>query len=688
MSSTIDAAGAEPSAPPLKSVALGAVKKPFSKTESARYNTIFDRFASVQKDGEKYLNFDDFLNAIAPDESFERVSKDQYGLLFQAANQSKTGLIKRDEFLEFGRLLGLPDAEYQAAFRIFDRDSDGRITLKQFKQVYSENIGPDSIPFNFKTDWFSLYVGRKDENDTMDYNEFTQLIRGVQAERLRQAFDYVDKTKNGRVNMEEFKRVMLNTAGHKLSSNVLDNLEQLLGLPKSIPFVSVVAFSHIIRDFMAIEKVVEQATKRNKDGMITKDEFLTYASEDARYSLFTPLEADMLFKLASGGGNADEVRVGFNDVAKLLDPSWQPALPVGAKPQSQSNAPVKQSSFLYDFLHSIYSFGLGGLAGGIGATVVYPIDLVKTRLQNQRSGPGGGTPLYNNSIDCVRKVFRNEGARGFYRGLGPQLIGVAPEKAIKLTVNDLIRYKTRDPQTGQISLPMEIVAGGTAGGCQVIFTNPLEIVKIRLQIQGEVAKAEGIPRRSALWIVRSLGVAGLYKGASACLLRDVPFSAIYFPAYAHLKKDTFGEGKNGKKLSFGETLLAAAIAGMPAAYFTTPADVIKTRLQVEARKGQTTYKGIGDAFGKIMAEEGIRAFFKGGPARVLRSSPQFGTTLVAYEFLQQWFPFTYGADEKAKTAMAGMSATDPRFSYLRSRNALKLLLDMDSSFGRKSKAQA
>jgi solute carrier family 25 aspartate/glutamate transporter 12/13 len=54
-----------------------------------------------------------------------------------------------------------------------------------------------------------------------------------------------------------------------------------------------------------------------------------------------------------------------------------------------------------------------------------------------------------------------------------------------------------------------------------VFTNPLEIVKIRLQVQGELSKnVEGVPKRSAMWIVRNLGLMGLYKGASACLLRD------------------------------------------------------------------------------------------------------------------------------------------------------------------------
>ena len=79
-------------------------------------------------------------------------------------------------------------------------------------------------------------------------------------------------------------------------------------------------------------------------------------------------------------------------------------------------------------------------------------------------------------------------------------------------------------------------------------------------MQGEAAKLEGAVPKGAVHIIRQLGLLGLYKGASACLLRDIPFSAIYFPAYSHLKKDVFNEGYNGKQLSFFETLTSAAVA--------------------------------------------------------------------------------------------------------------------------------
>ena len=122
-------------------------------------------------------------------------------------------------------------------------------------------------------------------------------------------------------------------------------------------------------------------------------------------------------------------------------------------------APVDRS-VVSQMLESAYRFTLGAVAGGrfhhlsqmfslcfisvllffiffisaVGATAVYPIDLVKTRMQNQRAGSYIGELMYRSSWDCCKKVIRHEGFFGLYRGLVPQLMGVAPEKAIKLTV--------------------------------------------------------------------------------------------------------------------------------------------------------------------------------------------------------------------------------------------------------------
>jgi solute carrier family 25 aspartate/glutamate transporter 12/13 len=131
-----------------------------------------------------------------------------------------------------------------------------------------------------------------------------------------------------------------------------------------------------------------------------------------------------------------------------------------------------------------------------------------------------------------------------------------------------------------------------------------------------------------------------------------------------LKKDFFGESPQ-KSLGVLQMLTAGAIAGMPAAYLTTPCDVIKTRLQVEARKGEVAYTGLRHAASTIWKEEGFKAFFKGGPARIMRSSPQFGFTLAGYEVLQRGTSLSKFAFIQTSILTSRSSTTNARILSVR-----------------------
>jgi len=358
----------------------------------------------------------------------------------------------------------------------------------------------------------------------MTYPQFSQMMRGLQGERVRQGFQYLDTDDDGYIEPEEFQRIIMETARHKLSDHLLDNLHTLCNISagSKISYANVRAFQNMIREMDLVELIIRNATHKSKDGKITRSDFLNEAARTTRFSLFTPMEADILFHFA--GMDEPSGRLGLMDFAKVLDASWQNAYSLGSDVASEAvdvgqKALIRTHSLLHGVLESVHHFALGSLAGAFGAFMVYPIDLVKTRMQNQRSGRVGEL-LYKNSIECARKVVKNEGIRGLYSGVWPQMVGVAPEKAIKLTVNDLMRGYFMDRKTKSIWWGYEMLAGGAAGGCQVIFTNPLEIVKIRLQVQGEISGTTSAPKRSALWIIRNLGLLGLYKGASACLLRD------------------------------------------------------------------------------------------------------------------------------------------------------------------------
>jgi hypothetical protein len=169
----------------------------------------------------------------------------------------------------------------------------------------------------------------------------------------------------------------------------------------------------------------------------------------------------------------------------------------------------------------------------------------------------------------------------------------------------------------------ELTAGCCVGALQVIITNPAEIVKVRLQLANNSSST-----------IKSIfndigGVKGMYKGASACFIRDIPFSGIYFPVYA-ICKDIFSIESN--YMGYFNVLLSGSIAGMISASITTPADVIKTRLQA---KNSSEYKGLVDCLHKVISNEGYKALFKGLVPRVVRSSPQYGFMLLSYEILSK-----------------------------------------------------
>ncbi|XP_036817107.1 mitochondrial glutamate carrier 1 [Oncorhynchus mykiss] len=284
----------------------------------------------------------------------------------------------------------------------------------------------------------------------------------------------------------------------------------------------------------------------------------------------------------------------------------------------------------------------GGIAGLIGVSCVFPIDLAKTRLQNQQNG----SRLYTSMSDCLIKTIRSEGYFGMYRGSAVNLTLVTPEKAIKLAANDFFRqYLSKDGQ--KLTLVKEMLAGCGAGTCQVIVTTPMEMLKIQLQDAGRIEAQRKLmpetvvpgtaPTKSptAMQLTRELlkekGIAGLYKGLGATLLRDVPFSIIYFPLFANLN-DLGKRGAEGPA-PFYVSFLAGCLAGSTAAVAVNPVDVIKTRIQ-SMNRGSTeeTYSGVTDCISKIMKNEGPSAFLKGAYCRALVIAPLFGIAQVVYFF--------------------------------------------------------
>jgi len=302
----------------------------------------------------------------------------------------------------------------------------------------------------------------------------------------------------------------------------------------------------------------------------------------------------------------------------------------------KTQVPVQQFSLLPKIVN-------GGIAGIIGVTCVFPLDLVKTRLQNQKVGPNG-EKMYSSMLDCFKKTYRAEGYFGMYRGSAVNILLITPEKAIKLAANDYFRHRLTS-KDGKLPVTREMIAGGSAGLCQIVVTTPMELLKIQLQDAGRVAaqlKAAGqstahLPKISALGITKELlrtkGIFGLYKGTGATMMRDVSFSVVYFPLFANLNRLGPKKHPGSNEAVFWWSFVSGMIAGSVSACVVNPADVVKTRLQL-LNKGASdeTYSGIVDAFRKIYRNEGPSAFFKGALCRMIVIAPLFGIAQMVYYF--------------------------------------------------------
>jgi solute carrier family 25 aspartate/glutamate transporter 12/13 len=133
----------------------------------------------------------------------------------------------------------------------------------------------------------------------MTYEQFSQLLRAIQGENVRQTFHGFDPKATGFIEVADFMRIVQETAGHKLSEHILDNLSTFISVEAAtkIPYANVPAFQDVMRemDTPSTYTVVRSATAKPKDGKITRAEFLNEATCITRFSHFTPLEADILF---------------------------------------------------------------------------------------------------------------------------------------------------------------------------------------------------------------------------------------------------------------------------------------------------------------------------------------------------------------------------------------------------------
>ncbi|GAA5985474.1 hypothetical protein JCM10908_006989 [Rhodotorula pacifica] len=291
----------------------------------------------------------------------------------------------------------------------------------------------------------------------------------------------------------------------------------------------------------------------------------------------------------------------------------------------------------------------GAGAGLVSSVVTCPLDVVKTKLQaggaNGRSGGPSGL------VGTAKHIWLHDGFRGFYRGLGPTVIGYLPTWAIYFTMYDLIKQRlsvTRGPDD-----PIaHVVSAMTAGASGTILTNPLWVVKTRFMTQ---EAKDGDVRYRHTWdalirIYREEGPRAFYRGMLPSLF-GVAHVAVQFPLYERFK--VLSRPADGSDIPSSTILLCSSASKMIASIATYPHEVLRTRLQIQkhrlaaaASHGASSssssstppppaFEGVVKTSSRILREEGPAGFYRGMATNLLRTVPSSAVTILTYELLMR-----------------------------------------------------
>ncbi|UNI22434.1 Pyrimidine nucleotide transporter, mitochondrial [Purpureocillium takamizusanense] len=337
-------------------------------------------------------------------------------------------------------------------------------------------------------------------------------------------------------------------------------------------------------------------------------------------------------------------------------------------PEDSPRGQVKALPFAKSWVH-LFAGAVGGMTA---ATLTAPLDVLKTRLQSDiyqaqlrakahTIGPlnPARAALYHltDTIQILRGVYQTEGARALFKGLGPNLIGVVPARSINFYVyGNGKRLLAEHWNRGEEAPWVHLVAGVMAGVATSTATNPIWMVKTRLQLDKNVSERSGGAMQRQYrnsfdcvrQIVRGEGMRGLYKGMSASYL-GVAESTLQWMLYEQMKASLARREQrivaSGREKTLTDRVIdwtgnmgAAGGAKLIAAVLAYPHEVARTRLrQVPLDGGRPKYTGLVQCFKLVWKEEGLMGLYGGLTPHLMRTVPSAAIMFGMYEGILRLF---------------------------------------------------
>lgn len=267
----------------------------------------------------------------------------------------------------------------------------------------------------------------------------------------------------------------------------------------------------------------------------------------------------------------------------------------------------------------------GGVAGGISKTVVAPIERVKLLLQVQHSNPNiPKEQQYKGIADCFVRVVAEQGFASLWRGNMANIIRYFPTQALNFAFKDKYKQIFVRPRS-EVGFwrffAGNLASGGAAGATSLLFVYPLDFARTRLGAdvgKGPEGKREFTGLADCLTkIFKNDGISGLYRGFGVSVGGIIVYRAAFFGGF-----DTMKSMLLGPDAPVWQSWMVAQTVTTGAGIVSYPFDTVRRRMMMQSGRPaeEAQYKSTLDCWGKILAEEGPGAFFKGAASNVIRGT--------------------------------------------------------------------